>query len=260
MRCHLSWWWRCRRFSFMNPGSASPLPPPARSKEFGGGLFALAASVVADLIHHDPLVYRTLDDAGLPQVRLTSISIPQIQRSTVRNMDTKVCRTLGDAGLPQVWVVGWHTGKFADCDQGFSTRHKPGVQTVINASGLLHGSTMRACPRCGWFGWVAWAAWAGRFPCPGGWAVAPACLRPYPLGCPGRAAPSKRGQQSWGTVGAWWCRRRCCTPLLCVPSVWPLCEPRPAAAAASGLSGQRASLTMTDRSTDCNQQTILLID
>jgi hypothetical protein len=24
--------------------------------------------VVADLIHHDPLVYRTLDEAGLPQV------------------------------------------------------------------------------------------------------------------------------------------------------------------------------------------------
>jgi hypothetical protein len=39
-----------------------------RSKEFGGGLFALSASVVADLIHHNPLVYRTLDEAGLPQV------------------------------------------------------------------------------------------------------------------------------------------------------------------------------------------------
>lgn len=39
-----------------------------RSREFGGGLFALAASVVADLIHHDPLCYRTLDEAGLPEV------------------------------------------------------------------------------------------------------------------------------------------------------------------------------------------------
>lgn len=39
-----------------------------RAKEFGGGLYALAASVVADLIHHDPLCYRTLDAAGLPQV------------------------------------------------------------------------------------------------------------------------------------------------------------------------------------------------
>ncbi len=44
------------------------LSPAVCSKEFGGGLFALAASVVADLIHHDPLVYRTLDEAGLPQV------------------------------------------------------------------------------------------------------------------------------------------------------------------------------------------------
>jgi hypothetical protein len=44
------------------------MPLPARSKEFGGGLFALAASVVADLIHHDPLSYRALDEAGLPQV------------------------------------------------------------------------------------------------------------------------------------------------------------------------------------------------
>ena len=57
--------------------SAPPLHPthPAcpqvifeRAREFGGGLFALAASVVADLIHHDPLCYRTLDEAGLPQV------------------------------------------------------------------------------------------------------------------------------------------------------------------------------------------------
>lgn len=29
-----------------------------RAPDFGGGLFALAASVVTDLIHHDPLVYR----------------------------------------------------------------------------------------------------------------------------------------------------------------------------------------------------------
>lgn len=48
--------------------AAAALPPRRCSKEFGGGLFALAASVVADLIHHDPLVYRTLDQAGLPQV------------------------------------------------------------------------------------------------------------------------------------------------------------------------------------------------
>lgn len=75
------------RLSWIGCAVWSPLPPqldlptcttvlfPAflqvifeRSKEFGGGLFALAASVVADLIHHDPLCYRTLDEAGLPQV------------------------------------------------------------------------------------------------------------------------------------------------------------------------------------------------
>lgn len=57
------------------PPTLPPYPPSyapqiifARAREFGGGLFALAASVVADLIHHDPLVYRTLDEAGLPQV------------------------------------------------------------------------------------------------------------------------------------------------------------------------------------------------
>ncbi|KAI3425184.1 hypothetical protein D9Q98_008953 [Chlorella vulgaris] len=45
-----------------------------RSKEFGGGLFALSASVVADTIHHDPLVYSTLDAAGLPQAFLDSVA------------------------------------------------------------------------------------------------------------------------------------------------------------------------------------------
>ena len=36
-----------------------------RAPDFGGGLFALAASVVTDLIHHDPLVYRRALDLGL---------------------------------------------------------------------------------------------------------------------------------------------------------------------------------------------------
>jgi hypothetical protein len=45
------------------------------SKEFGGGLFALAASVVADLIHHDPLSYRSLEEAGLPQARQPQCSV-----------------------------------------------------------------------------------------------------------------------------------------------------------------------------------------
>ena len=46
-----------------------------RSKEFGGSLFALAASVMTDLIHHDPLCYRSLDAAGLPQAFIDSIKV-----------------------------------------------------------------------------------------------------------------------------------------------------------------------------------------
>ncbi|KAK9821448.1 hypothetical protein WJX81_000342 [Elliptochloris bilobata] len=41
---------------------------------FGGGLFALAASVMTDLIHHDPLCFRALDDAGLPQAFLDAVT------------------------------------------------------------------------------------------------------------------------------------------------------------------------------------------
>lgn len=46
-----------------------------RAEDFGGGLFALAASVVTDMIHHDPLVYRSLDEAGLPQAVLNAILV-----------------------------------------------------------------------------------------------------------------------------------------------------------------------------------------
>lgn len=42
---------------------------------FGGGLFALAASVMTDLIHHDPLCFRALDDAGLPQAFLDAVTV-----------------------------------------------------------------------------------------------------------------------------------------------------------------------------------------
>ncbi|KAK9830284.1 hypothetical protein WJX72_010812 [[Myrmecia] bisecta] len=44
-----------------------------RAREFGGGLFALAASVMTDLIHHDPLCYRALEEAGLPESFLKTI-------------------------------------------------------------------------------------------------------------------------------------------------------------------------------------------
>ena len=46
-----------------------------RSETFGGSLFSLAASVVTDLIHHDPLVYRDLDAAGLPQAFIDAVKV-----------------------------------------------------------------------------------------------------------------------------------------------------------------------------------------
>ncbi len=42
---------------------------------FGGGLFSLAASVMTDLIHHDPLCFRALDSAGLPQAFLDAVTV-----------------------------------------------------------------------------------------------------------------------------------------------------------------------------------------
>lgn len=42
---------------------------------FGGSLFALAASVVTDQVHHDPLCFRALDEAGLPEAFLTAVKV-----------------------------------------------------------------------------------------------------------------------------------------------------------------------------------------
>ena len=46
-----------------------------RASEFGGGLFALAASVMADLTHHDPLCFPGLDAAGLPEAFIKTIKV-----------------------------------------------------------------------------------------------------------------------------------------------------------------------------------------
>ncbi len=46
-----------------------------RAPEFGGGLFALAASVMADLTHHDPLCFPGLDAAGLPEAFIKTIKV-----------------------------------------------------------------------------------------------------------------------------------------------------------------------------------------
>eukprot|EP00198_Chlamydomonas_reinhardtii_P000104 XP_001689439.1 predicted protein [Chlamydomonas reinhardtii] len=40
---------------------------------FGGSLFALAATVVSDCLHADPLQYRLLEEAGLPQAYLEAV-------------------------------------------------------------------------------------------------------------------------------------------------------------------------------------------
>jgi E3 ubiquitin-protein ligase HUWE1 len=44
------------------------------AKEFGGGVFSLAASVMSDLIHKDPTCFSALDAAGLPSAFLDAIT------------------------------------------------------------------------------------------------------------------------------------------------------------------------------------------
>ncbi|KAI7840917.1 hypothetical protein COHA_005349 [Chlorella ohadii] len=75
-----------------------------RSREFGGGLFALAASVVADLIHHDPLSYRTLDEAGLPQAFLDSVAAGVIvsMEAVAAVPNTLMALCLNSGGLERV--------------------------------------------------------------------------------------------------------------------------------------------------------------
>ena len=46
-----------------------------RNELFGGSLFALAASVFTDLVHHDPLVYRELDAAGIPDALIKAAKV-----------------------------------------------------------------------------------------------------------------------------------------------------------------------------------------
>ncbi|CAL1353898.1 unnamed protein product [Linum trigynum] len=44
-----------------------------RAKDFGGGVFSLAATVMSDLIHKDPTCFSVLDAAGLPSAFLDAI-------------------------------------------------------------------------------------------------------------------------------------------------------------------------------------------
>lgn len=60
-------------------GSEENVLPPClckifkRGKDFGAGVFSLAANVMSDLIHKDPTCYTVLDAAGLPQAFLDAI-------------------------------------------------------------------------------------------------------------------------------------------------------------------------------------------
>ena len=60
-----------------------------RAKDFGGGVFSLAATVTSDLIHKDPTCFPVLDAAGLPSAFLDAI------------MDGVLCSTEAITCIPQ---------------------------------------------------------------------------------------------------------------------------------------------------------------
>ncbi|XP_059440839.1 E3 ubiquitin-protein ligase UPL1 isoform X2 [Corylus avellana] len=60
-----------------------------RAKDFGGGVFSLAATVMSDLIHKDPTCFPVLDAAGLPSAFLDAI------------MDGVLCSSEAISCIPQ---------------------------------------------------------------------------------------------------------------------------------------------------------------
>lgn len=60
-----------------------------RAKDFGGGVFSLAATVMSDLIHKDPTCFSVLDTVGLPSAFLEAI------------MDGVLCSTEAITCIPQ---------------------------------------------------------------------------------------------------------------------------------------------------------------
>lgn len=60
-----------------------------RAKDFGGGVFSLAATVMSDLIHKDPTCFPVLDAAGLPSAFMDSL------------MDGVLCSAEAIACIPQ---------------------------------------------------------------------------------------------------------------------------------------------------------------
>nr|XP_027062177.1 E3 ubiquitin-protein ligase UPL1 [Coffea arabica]XP_027064851.1 E3 ubiquitin-protein ligase UPL1-like isoform X2 [Coffea arabica] len=60
-----------------------------RAKDFGGGLFSLAATVMSDLIHKDPTCFGALEEAGLPATFMDAI------------MDGVLCSSEAISCIPQ---------------------------------------------------------------------------------------------------------------------------------------------------------------
>ena len=46
-----------------------------QAERFGGSLFAMAASVTTDLLHHEPLSYRALEAEGLPAAFISAVKV-----------------------------------------------------------------------------------------------------------------------------------------------------------------------------------------
>ncbi|KAG1677659.1 hypothetical protein FOA52_010442 [Chlamydomonas sp. UWO 241] len=75
-----------------------------RADAFGGSLFALAASVVTDLLHHEPTIYRALDAAGLPQAFIDAVKdgVLPYGEAVVSVANTMVALCLNQSGMERV--------------------------------------------------------------------------------------------------------------------------------------------------------------
>ena len=75
---------------------------------FGGGLFALAASVLADLVHHDPLRFPALDAAGAPAAFVAAVAagVPPAAEALCAVPSALTALCLNAAGLDRVRDAG----------------------------------------------------------------------------------------------------------------------------------------------------------
>jgi hypothetical protein len=48
------------------------------AREFGAAIFSLASSMVSDMIHNDPLCFRALAEAKLPEAFIESIKVSYV--------------------------------------------------------------------------------------------------------------------------------------------------------------------------------------